>query len=437
MTSSTPAAAAAHRSPIVIIGVLFFIFGFVTWINGPLISFVKLAFDLDTDAKAFLVTTAFYLSYFFLALPSSWILERTGMKQGMALSLLVMALGSFLFGTFATARNYPMCLTGLFIIGSGLSLLQTASNPYISIIGPIESATARISIMGICNKLAGIAAQILLGTIVLAGANEIEAQLATTTDPAARATLLGGLAAKIYLPYMVMTALLVVLAAWIWKSSLPEIRAAEINKSAGATGARGGSLFAYPHLWLGALCIFMYVGAEVMAGDAIGTYARGFHIPLDQSKYFTAYTLCAMLIGYVIGIGVIPRYISQQRALAVSAVLGIAFSLGAYVTTGYVSVAFVVLLGLANAVMWPAIFPLGIRGLGALTEKGSAIMIMGIAGGALIPRLFATLKVDHDFQLVFCALMLLCYVYILYFALHGYRAGERGGSAAMVSAPPT
>jgi glucose/galactose transporter len=402
-----------------------------------LISFVKLAFDLDTDAKAFLVTTAFYLSYFFLALPSSWILERTGMKQGMALSLLVMALGSFLFGTYATARNYPMCLTGLFIIGSGLSLLQTASNPYISIIGPIESAAARISIMGICNKLAGIAAQFVLGTLVLSGADAIEAQLATTTDPAARDSLLAGLASKIYLPYMVMTALLVVLAGWIWKSSLPEIRAAEINKSADDVSARGASLFAFPHLWLGALCIFMYVGAEVMAGDAIGTYARGFHIPLDQTKYFTGFTLGAMLLGYVIGIFVIPRYISQQRALAISAVLGILFSLGAYVTSGYASVGFVVALGLANAVMWPAIFPLGIRGLGALTEKGSAIMIMGIAGGALIPRLFATLKVDHDFQLVFCALMLLCYVYILYFALHGYRAGERRSGATMVSAPPT
>jgi glucose/galactose transporter len=248
--------------------------------------------------------------------------------------------------------------------------------------------------------------------------------------------LLAGLASKIYLPYMAMTALLVVLAGWIWKSSLPEIRAAEINQPGDGAGARGASLFAFPHLWLGALCIFMYVGAEVMAGDAIGTYARGFHIPLDETKYFTAFTLGAMLLGYVIGIFVIPRYISQQRALAISALLGIAFSLGAYVTTGYVSVGFVVALGLANAVMWPAIFPLGIRGLGALTEKGSAIMIMGIAGGALIPRLFATLKVEHDFQLVFCALMLACYVYILYFAVHGYRAGERRDGAAMVSAPP-
>ena len=143
----------SNRSAIVIIGILFFVFGFVTCLNGPLITYVKLAFGLDTDSKAFLVTTAFYMAYFFLALPSSWILEKTGMKKGMALGLLVMALGTFVFGQFATHRNYPASLAGLFIIGSGLSLLQTASNPYVSILGPIESAAQRISIMGICNKV--------------------------------------------------------------------------------------------------------------------------------------------------------------------------------------------------------------------------------------------------------------------------------------------
>src|ERR1041385_9212321 len=157
-----------------IVGALFFVFGFVTWLNGPLITYVKLAFKLDTDSKAFLVTTAFYMAYFFLALPSSWILGKTGMKKGMAIGLLVMAIGSFVFGTFATHRNYTLALTGLFIIGSGLSLLQTASNPYVSILGPIESAAKRISIMGICNKTAGILSPILLSLFVLKGINKLE-----------------------------------------------------------------------------------------------------------------------------------------------------------------------------------------------------------------------------------------------------------------------
>jgi glucose/galactose transporter len=423
-SSQLPQTGRQYVTSIVIIGVLFFVFGFVTWLNGPLITFVKLAFDLDTDAKAFLVTTAFYLSYFFLALPSSWVLERTGMKKGMALGLLVMAAGSFLFGTYATARHYPLALLGLFVIGSGLALLQTASNPYISIIGPIESAARRISIMGICNKAAGILSPIVLGAFVLHGIDELESLVSGAGSVVERDAILNQFAAKVYVPYLVMAGILVLLAIWIIKSPLPEIRAAEANPQAAASGAQKSSLFQYPHLWLGALCIFVYVGVEVLAGDAIGTYGKGFGIPTDETKYFTALTLSGMLLGYIIGVITIPRLISQEQGLAISAMLGILFAIAAYLTTGYVSVGFVAALGLANALMWPAIFPLAIRNLGRFTEKGSAILIMGIAGGAILPNIFATLKEHYDFQAVFLAIAVPCYVYILYYALKGHRAGQ-------------
>jgi glucose/galactose transporter len=431
--SSQPQTGRQYVTSIVIIGVLFFVFGFVTWLNGPLITFVKLAFDLDTDAKAFLVTTAFYLSYFFLALPSSWVLERTGMKKGMAFGLLVMALGSFLFGTYATERHYPLALLGLFVIGSGLALLQTASNPYISIIGPIESAARRISIMGICNKAAGILSPIVLGTFVLHGIGELEGLVSAAGSAAERDAILNQFAAKIYVPYLVMAGVLVLLAIMIIKSPLPEIRAAEANPPATAGGQQKASLFQYPHLWLGALCIFVYVGVEVLAGDAIGTYGKGFGIPTDETKYFTALTLSGMLLGYVIGVITIPRLISQEQGLGISAVLGTLFAIAAYLTEGYVSVGFVAALGLANALMWPAIFPLAIRNLGRFTEKGSAILIMGIAGGAILPNIFATLKAHYDFQAVFLAIAVPCYLYILFYAIKGHRAGQReaakGGSA--------
>lgn len=411
---------------IVIIGILFFVFGFVTWLNGPLITYVKLAFGLDTDSKAFLVTTAFYMAYFFLALPSSWVLEKTGMKKGMAMALLVMAIGTFLFGQYATHRNYPMSLLGLFIIGSGLSLLQTASNPYISIIGPIESAAQRISIVGICNKIAGIISPIVLGAFVLKGINELEGKVATATDPAAKDIILIEFAAKIYTPYVIMAMVLVLLGFWILKSGLPEIKSAEANvqQLSSVGGKQKNSLFQFPHLWLGAVCIFFYVGAEVMAGDAIGTYGKGFGISTDYTKYFTSITLGAMLLGYVIGLFTIPKYISQQGALKISALLGIAFTIAAFLTKGYLSVGFVAALGLANALMWPAIFPMAISGLGKFTEKGSAILIMGIAGGAIIPKAFASLKESYNFQLVFCALMVPCYLYILYYSIKGYKAGK-------------
>ncbi|KAB7767861.1 sugar MFS transporter [Xanthomonas maliensis] len=419
MTTARPA------SPIVsiaIVGVLFFIIGFLTWVNGPLITFVRLAFDLN-EVNAFLVLMVFYLSYFFLALPSSWILRRTGMKKGLALSLVVMALGAAAFGQFATQRWYPGALAGLFVIGSGLALQQTAVNPYISILGPIESAAQRIAVMGICNKVAGILAPIVIGSLVLHGIGDLSTQVAAA-DPATKEQLLTAFAAKIHGPYLTMSGILLLLSVAVLFSPLPELKASEVNAAPSSSGAgERASIFQFPHLWLGVLCLFVYVGVEVMAGDAIGTYGHGFNLPLDRAKLFTSYTLGAMLLGYLAGLVLIPRFISQARYLSVSAVLGVLFSLGAFFTQGYVSVGFVAALGFANAMMWPAIFPLAIRGLGRYTEIGSALLIMGIAGGALIPQLFAILKQHHDFQLVFAGLMVPCYLYILFYSLHGHRVG--------------
>lgn len=426
-TSASSPQAPSTLGPMIIIGTLFFIFGFVTWLNGPLITYAKLAFNLDTYAKAFMVTTAFYMAYFFLALPSSWILEKTGLKRGMAVGLLVMAVGTFVFGTFATQRNYPVSLIGLFIIGSGLSVLQTASNPYVSILGPIESAARRISIMGICNKLAGILSPIIISALVFSKVTDLETLVAQAPAQWEKDRILDDFAAQIYMPYMVMALILVVLAIWIVKSGLPDIDASKVNGTPADDSPHSHhktSIMQFPHLLLGALCIFLYVGAEVMAGDAIGAYAQGFEIPAGETAIYTSFTLGAMLVGYLIGLATIPKIMSQEQALKISAVLGGVFTFGAYFTTGYLSVAFVALLGLANALMWPAIWPLAISGLGRFTEKGSALLIMGIAGGAIIPQLFASLKDQYDFQLVFLILMGICYLYIFYYSRSGHKVGK-------------
>ncbi len=419
-TASRPA---SQATSIAIIGALFFIIGFLTWINGPLITFVKLAFDLD-DVNAFLVLMVFYLSYFFLALPAAWLLKLTGMKKGLALSLFVMAIGAAMFGQFSTQRWYPGALSGLFVIGGGLALLQTAVNPYISILGPINTAARRIALMGICNKVAGMLAPIVLGTLVLHGIGDLATQVAAA-DAVTKERLLTEFAAKIHGPYLAMAGILVVASIAVLFSPLPELKSSEANVEHAAHNASGGkrSVFQFPHLWLGVLCLFVYVGVEVLAGDAIGTYGNGFGLPLDETKLFTSYTLRAMLAGYVVGLIVIPRVISQERYLSVSAVLGMVFALGAYFTHGYVSVGFIAALGFANAMMWPAIFPMAIRGLGRFTETGSAILVMGIAGGALLPQLFVLLKQRYDFQAVFALIVVPCYLYILYYALRGHRAG--------------
>ena len=409
-----------------IIGILFFIFGFVTWLNGPLITFVKFAFDLDTDSKAFWVTFAFYISYFFLAIPSSYILEKTGMKKGMAIGLLVMAAGTLAFGEFSTKRFYVPALAGLFVIGSGLSLLQTASNPYISILGPIESAAKRISFMGICNKLAGILAPFIFSALVFHGLDDLPAALAKSL-PAEKENILNQFASRILWPYRIMAIILIGLSFWISRSALPEIDSASANAEPlgdQESAIAKTSVLQFPHLVLGVLCLFLYVGAEVMAGDAIGIYAQSFGIPPAKSALYTSLTLAFMLIGYLIGIVGIPKYFSQQFALKVSAILGIIFACGAFATHGMTSVFFVALLGLANALMWPAIWPLAISGLGKFTEKGSALLIMGIAGGAVVPKLFAALKTAENFQFVFSGIMVACYLFILFYSIKGCKLGK-------------
>lgn len=407
---------------ITIIGVLFFIFGFVTWLNGTLIPFLKLACDLQSDAQALLVTFAFYMAYFFLAVPSSYILEKTGYKKGMSLGLAVMAVGCVLFIPAAASRSFSLFLTGLFVQGMGLSLLQTASNPYISVIGPIESAAQRISIMGICNKIAGALSPLILSAIVLAGASEIEMRIQSSTDVLVRNELLQELSQRIIAPYGVMAAVLGLLAAMILFSPLPEIEMEGGDNTEGQPARK--SIFEYPYLWLGSLCIFAYVGAEVMAGDVIGTYGKALGMSLDETKNFTSYTLWSMVVGYVIGVITIPKYLKQDVALKISALTGITFSSLAFLTSGYLSIFFIAMLGLANSLMWPAIFPMAIDGLGKFTKIGSAILIMGIAGGALIPQLYPRLAEAFPPAMAFLFVVLPCYLYILFYAIKGHRIGK-------------
>lgn len=414
-------------SPIVTIGALFFIFGFVTWANSTLIPFLKLACGLKTDFEAFLVTFASYIAYFFLALPSSWILKKLGFKNGIIIGLLILAFGSLIFIPAASSRSFGLFLTGIFIQGAALSLLQTASNPYISIIGPIESAAKRISIMGLCNKFAGIIVPIIMGTIFLKNASGIEEKINNVaTTVAEKEALLAEVLGRVYTPYIVLAIVFVAFALFIKYSNLPEV---DVDKEEVLDVAHEGtaktSIFQFPHLFLGALCIFVYVAAEVMAGDIIGVYGKALGISPDISKYFTTLTLSGMLVGYVAGIIVIPKYITQQTALMICAILGIVFVSAASITNGYTSVIFVALLGLANSLMWPAIFPLGIKNLGKFTKTGSAIMIMGIAGGAIGPLLYGYLKdyVHIPFQTAFFLSVLPCYLYILFFATYGRRVG--------------
>lgn len=411
----------SKRYAIVIIGILFFIFGFITWLNATLIPYLKISCELSNFESLF-VAFAFYISYFVLALPSSWLLKKTGFRNGMSWGLATIALGSLLFIPAAVMRAYPVFLIGLFVQGAGLSILQTASNPYVTILGPIESAAKRISIMGIANKVAGILSPTVLGWIVLKDVDAISHRI-SSMDAVAKAAELDALSARVIFPYIIIAVLLVVLAALIRLSQLPEVEQTE-EKLTGNTPQR--SLFSYGYLWLGALAIFVYVGAEVIAVDTIINYGKSLGIGFDTSRFFASLTLFAMVGGYVFGIAMIPKIIKQDKALALMALLAIAFTVAAVFSPWvYVSVLFVALLGFANAIMWPAIWPLSIEGLGRHTKTGSAILIMGIAGGATLPLLYGALSDMPQVGTQHAYLVIIpCYLYVLFFALKGHRIGK-------------
>jgi len=410
-----------------IIGLLFAVFGFVTWLNGILIPFLKKSCELS-DQQSYYVATAFFAAYFVMALPSSWILQKVGTKKGMTIGLLIMAAGALVFIPAAEARSYSMFLTGLFVLGTGLALLQTASNPYVSVIGPIESAAKRISIMGICNKVAGIVANLLFGAVLLKNADAIQARISdVATSAETKEQLLSDLSNRVVMPYTVMAVFLALVAVVIYRSSLPDISTKASDTGDGDTALSRGrtSVFQFPHLLLGVIAIFAYVGCEVMAGDLIAVYGKNLGFSTDTSKFFVTFGLVGLLAGYGVSILLIPKYVTQEKWLAVSAVLGIVLTLVSYVASDSVAVGCLAALGFANAVMWPAIFPLGIKDLGRFTNAGSALLIMGIVGGAIIPPfygwLYESAGLGLDFRSAFAIIMVTCYVYILYFGLRGSR----------------
>jgi glucose/galactose transporter len=408
--------------PIIIIGVLFFIFGFVTWLNATLIPYLRIACEL-TAFESFWVTFAFYISYFVMALPSSAVLKKTGFKNGMSVGLITMALGALVFIPAAMTRTYGLFLSGLFIQGTGLAVLQTASNPYVTILGPIESAAKRISIMGVANKFAGILSPIILGAVVLKGIDDLVIKL-ESMDAVAKAAELDILAAKVIWPYVIMAIVLFVLAGLVRFSTLPEVENEDEENKAGADGKT--SLAQFPYLWLGVFSIFVYVGVEVIAVDTLIAYGNFLGYEFAEAKFFASFTLGAMIVGYFVGIFAIPKYISQSNALKWFALLGVLFTIIATLTSGYTSILMIAALGFANSIMWPAIWPLAIDGLGKFMKTGSALLIMGIAGGALLPLLYGYLSdIESIGSQQAYWIMVPCYLFILFFAAKGHKIGKR------------
>lgn len=411
----------SYLFPLTIIGILYFVFGFITWLNNQLIPFLKTACQLS-DTQAYLVTFAFYISYFVMALPSAGILKRTGFAKGMSLGLLVMALGCLIFIPAALNRNYIVFLLGLFVQGTGLALLQTAANPYVTILGPIESATQRMCIMGLFNKIAGIIGIYIFSKALLSNFDTITDNISISTG-SEQLVLLNDLAHRIILPYIVMACALVLIAVMVYLAKLPNINSSDEKEEKSNDKEQTKKLPAY--LWLGVLALFFYEGAEVMAIDTLVPYSKSIGLPDSVYSKIGMFALVALLIGYISTIVLIPKYLSQRKALIYCSLLSLVFVIIALCTTGITSLVFLILLSFSNSVMWGAIWALAIDKLGKNTSFASALLIMAIVGGAVIPLLYGGMSDSVGSLHIPYILFLPCYLFVLYYAMKGYKVGKK------------
>ena len=436
--------------PMLILTSLFFIFGFVTWLNGPLIPFFKLACEL-TEAQAYFVTFAFYIAYFVMAIPSSWVIEKVGYKNGLSLGLAVIAIGCFVFYPAAEARTFGLFLIALFTMGTGLAILQTAANPYVVVIGPRESAAARISVLGIANKLAGFIAPIVLTAMVLSNMSDYTADKISVLDSIAKSVALDALSLQLQTPYIYMGLIISILAVLIKFSPLPEINLdedGEVTQLSILQQIKGA--LKHPQLVFGVITLMLYLACEVLAGDSIGGFGKQLGVYGENGDFYlklTSFTMTAMVIGYILGITLIPKYISQVLALKLSGILGVILVLLIVCISPSIMIQLpgipalpiviilVALMGLANALCWPAIWPMALQDIGGYTKIGGAILIMGIIGGAVFPLIYGswadsinvankvagiTDTAKSGNQIAY--LMLLpAYLMILFFAIKGHQ----------------
>lgn len=425
---------------IFIIAFLFFMFGFVSWINAILIPYFRIGFDL-THFESYLVAFSFYISYLVFSVPSSYLLKRIGFKKGMMWGFWSMAFGALLFIPAAKFMAYELFLFGLFSIGAGLSILQTAANPYVTILGPKERGAQRMSIMGICNKGAGILAPLIFAAVVLRQSDsQLFEQLKTMTGDS-KTIVLQELIGRVVVPYAYVGISLIILGLLIRFSPLPEIDTEHETDDIAIANSTKTNIFQFPHLILGAFAWFLHVGTQVISIDTIINYADSMGINLLEAKNLPSYTLSASIFGYVLGIICIPRFISQVTALRICAILGVIFTLmilysrGQTHILGYtsdISLWFVVLLGLANSLVGPAIWPLAIDGLGRFTKIGSSIIVMGLSGNAILPLIYGYYADVFDVRTAYWVLMP-CYLYILFYALKGYKLRYWSGTPTLKS----
>ena len=453
---ATAAPARSYAGPMLLMTTLFFLFGAVTNFNDVLMPYLKDVCQL-TDLQSSAVQSAFFGAYFLMSLPAGWVLKKLGYQRGIVVGLLVMAGGALLFIPAANSRAFGLFLLALSVLGAGITLLQVAANPYVSILGPARGAAARVSVVGVANNFGGALSPLVGGLVLFGGSVALKARLAAlplAQRLAEESQLVKG-------PYIGLAGFLVLLAGlFFFLVKLPDIEgiAEEATEEARPVAAGRTSALAFPHLVLGVAAIFVYVGVEVGLGSFLIRYGesqgirqlsaftqslvQGLNVAtnyalvlfgqepsaIDTTAGFTKGVGAVLvssywfgsLIGRLVGIPLLLKF--NNRALLVGVCAAGAALVGASIlSTGETALWLIVLCGLMNSIMWPVIFPLAITGLGPFTKQGSSFLIMAIVGGALIPPLMGWLATYGGGLQVAFVVPALCYLYLLFYALSGYR----------------
>lgn len=388
--------------PLAFVGIMFFAIGFALGINSFLIPVLKSTLSLPAGV-AYLLLAATFVPFLIFGYPASKTIAKVGYKKTMALSFLIFAVGFVLFVLSAKQESFILFLLASFVSGAANAYLQASVNPYITILGPIDSAAQRMSIMGICNKLAWPVAPLFFALVV---ADKTNVQIS-----------------DLYLPFYIIIAVFLVLGIMSLLAPLPEVKAAGEDGSSVDDcpyAANKTSIWQFPHLWLGALTLFVYVGVETLSLSTAVDYATSLN--LDNPDFYAWVPSIGMVVGYICGIVFIPKYLSQDMAMRICAVIGVFGSLVLVLLPGAISIWAIFLLALGCSLMWPALWPLAMADLGKFTKSGSALLTMAIAGGAVIPTIFGVLQSDDILGAQGAYwLALPCFLFILYYGVAGYK----------------
>ena len=455
VATATPAR--SYAGPMVLMTTLFFLFGAVTNFNGVLMPYLKDVCQLS-DFQSSLIPFAFFAAYFLMSLPAGWVLNRIGYQRGIVLGLLVMASGALLFVPAAETQAFSLFLGGLSLLGAGITLLQVAANPYVSVLGPAREAASRVSIVGVANGLGGTLSPLVGGLLLFGSTELLKKQLAALPI----SQRLAQEADLVRMPYVGLACFLAALALLFFVVRLPKLESIPADEQTAQTDAAllagRRSALDFRHLVLGIGAIFVYVGVEVGLGDFMIRYGQSQHIaqlspftqmlvqklsaitdygrfligqrplPIDTAHGFTAAVGAVLvasywfglMVGRIVGIPLLRRFPDRPMLIGVCATGG-ALVIFSIFTQGETALWLIVLCGLCNSIMWPVIFPLAIKGLGPFTKQGSSYLIMAIVGGAILPLLMGWLATHGGGLRVAFVVPALCYVYLLFYALSGYR----------------